>query len=84
MLKIRKHIYWYFKLYFCMKKLIIKLFESRFGVCGVAIVAVATQFAAGFFIHFFIPTYRYMFYIQMRSLFVGWKDLYKIKMLFSR
>ena len=27
MLKIRKHIYWYFKLYFCMKKLIIKLFE---------------------------------------------------------
>lgn len=27
MLKLRKHIYWYFKLYFCMKKLIIKLFE---------------------------------------------------------
>lgn len=57
---------------------------TRFGVCGVAIVAVATQFAAGFFIHLFIPTYRYMFYIQMRSLFVGWKDLYKIKMLLSR
>ena len=57
---------------------------TRFGVCGVAIVAVATQFAAGFFIHLFIPTYRYMFFIQMRSLLVGWKDLYKIKMLLSR
>ena len=57
---------------------------TRFGVCGVAFVAVATQFAAGFFIHLFIPTYRYMFFIQMRSLLVGWKDLYKIKMLLGR
>lgn len=57
---------------------------TRFGVCGVAFVAVATQFAAGFFIHLFIPTYRYMFFIQMRSLLVGWKDLYKIKMILGR
>lgn len=57
---------------------------TRFGVCGVAFVAVATQFAAGFFIHLFIPTYRYMFFIQMRSLLVGWKDFYKIKILLSR
>lgn len=57
---------------------------TRFGVCGVAFVAVATQFAAGFFIHLFIPTYRYIFFIQIRSLLVGWKDLYKIKMLLGR
>jgi O-antigen/teichoic acid export membrane protein len=34
---------------------------TRFGVCGVAIVAVATQFAAGFFIHFFIYLFFYLF-----------------------
>lgn len=57
---------------------------TRFGVGGVAAVAIATQFAAGFLIHLFIPTYRYMFFMQIRSLLVGWRDLYKIKMLLDR
>ena len=57
---------------------------TRFGVGGVAAVAIATQLAAGFLIHLFIPTYRYMFLMQIRSLLVGWRDLYKIKMLLGR
>ena len=57
---------------------------TRYGVGGVAAVAIATQFAAGFLIHLFIPTYRYMFFMQMRSLLIGWKDFYKIKMLLGR
>lgn len=57
---------------------------TRFGVGGVAAVAIATQLAAGFLIHLFIPTYRYMFFMQIRSLLVGWRDLYKIKMLLDR
>ena len=57
---------------------------TRFGVGGVAAVAIATQLAAGFLIHLFIPTYRYMFFMQIRSLLVGWRDLYKIKMLLGR
>lgn len=57
---------------------------TRFGVGGVAAVAIATQLVAGFLIHLFIPTYRYMFFMQIRSLLVGWRDLYKIKMLLDR
>lgn len=57
---------------------------SRYGVDGVAVVAIITQFVAGFLIHIFIPTYRYVFFMQMRCLLIGWKDLYKIKMLIGR
>lgn len=57
---------------------------SRYGVDGVATVAIITQFVAGFLIHIFIPTYRYVFFMQMRCLLIGWKDLYKIKMLIGR
>ncbi|WP_297008310.1 flippase [Prevotella sp.] len=57
---------------------------SRYGVDGVAVVAIITQFIAGFLIHIFIPTYRYVFFMQMRCLLIGWKDLYKIKMLIGR
>ena len=57
---------------------------SRYGVDGVALVAIITQFVAGFLIHIFIPTYRYVFFMQVRSLLIGWKDLYKIKMLIGR
>lgn len=57
---------------------------SRYGVDGVAVVAIITQFIAGFLIHIFIPTYRYVFFMQIRCLLIGWKDLYKIKMLIGR
>lgn len=57
---------------------------SRYGVEGVAVVAIITQFVAGFLIHMFIPTYQYVFFMQVRSLLIGWKDLYKIKMLIDR
>lgn len=57
---------------------------TRFGISGVAAVAVATQVVAGFLIHLFIPTYRFMFFMQLRTLLIGWKDLYKIKKLLSR
>ena len=56
----------------------------RFGIDGVAVVAIVTQFIAGYLVHIFIPRYRYMFWIQSKAIFEGWKDLYKIKTLIKR
>ena len=46
-----------------------------YGTIGVAVVAIITQFVAGCLIHIFIPQYRYVFFMQMKSIFLGWKDL---------
>lgn len=56
----------------------------RFGIDGVAVVAIVTQFIAGYLVHIFIPRYRYMFWIQSKAILEGWKDLYKIKTLIKR
>jgi len=48
----------------------------RYGVVGVAAITIITQFVAGYLIHLFIPPYRYMFYMQSRSLLLGWRGFY--------
>lgn len=46
----------------------------HYGISGVALVAIATQFAAGYIIHAFIPSYRYVFKMQTKTLLYGWKS----------
>lgn len=69
----------------CIVCVILNLFViHRYGVVGVAWVAVLTQITAGYLIHSIIPTYKYMFSIQTKAIFTGWKDLIKIKTLIKR
>jgi O-antigen/teichoic acid export membrane protein len=51
----------------------------RYGIEGVAAVAIITQLVAGFLIHAIIPRYRYMFKMQLRALAFGWKDVRRLK-----
>ena len=51
----------------------------RYGIEGVAAVAIITQLVAGFLIHAIIPRYRYIFKMQLRALAFGWKDVRRLK-----
>ena len=46
-----------------------------YGIIGVAFVAIFVQLMAGFLIHAFIPQYHYMFFMQLKTITSGWKDL---------
>ena len=69
----------------CITCIILNLLViHRYGVIGVAWVAIITQLTAGYLIHAIIPTYKYMFFIQTKAILTGWKDLKKIKTLIKR
>lgn len=51
------------------------------GINGVAFIVIFTQLIAGYIIHAVIPQYRYVFKMQTKSIFVGWKDFTNIKRL---
>lgn len=53
----------------------------RYGIVGVAYVAIITQVVAGFLIHAIIPPYRYIFKMQLRTLTGGWRDIVHIRKL---
>ena len=53
-----------------------------YGVAGVCVIACVTQLIAGWIIHFFIPIYRPVFFMQCKSLLWGWQDLFKLKAIF--
>lgn len=55
------------------------IFIPLYGITGVAFISIATQFMAGFIIHAIIPSYRYVFRMQLSTLQTGWKDLSIIK-----
>lgn len=57
------------------------IFIPKFGLSSVAYIAILTQVIAGFIIHIFIPKYRYVFNMQIKSIFLGWKDLFKLPLL---
>ena len=57
------------------------IFIPKFGLSSVAYIAILTQVIAGFIIHIVIPKYRYVFYMQIKSIFLGWKDLFKLPSL---
>ncbi len=57
------------------------LLIRRFGIHGVAYVALITIFVSGTLADFLIPAYRHIFYKQMRAVTVGWMDIIHIKKL---
>ena len=57
------------------------LFIRRYGIHGAAYVAIITIFVSGTLADFLIPTYRPIFYKQMRAISVGWLDIIQIKKL---
>lgn len=52
-----------------------------YGITGVSVVAIITQFSAGYIIHAFIPQYRYVFKMQTKAILYGWKDIKQVKSL---
>lgn len=60
------------------------LFIPRYGIIGVAVVAIITQVVAGFIIHAFIPSYQYMFKMQLKAIFTGWRNFADIKNTFIK
>lgn len=49
------------------------------GAVGSAIVAVVSNFVAGYMADFVIPRYRHIFRMQTKAIFMGWKDVLRIK-----
>lgn len=57
------------------------LFITRYGIHGAACVAIITIFISGTLADFIIPSYRKIFYKQLRALCFGWKDIINMKTL---
>ena len=57
------------------------LFIPRWGLIGTAFASILTYFYAGTFSNIFIPQYWFVFKAQLTALFLGWKDLFKLKQL---
>lgn len=57
------------------------LFIPRWGTIGTAIASILTYLYAGTFSNVFIPQYWFVLKTQLTALFLGWKDLFKLKQL---
>ena len=57
------------------------IFISRYGIHGVAYVAIITILVSGTLADFIIPSYRKIFYKQIKAICVGWMDIIHIKTL---
>ena len=57
------------------------LFIPRWGIIGTAIASILTYLYAGTFSNIFIPQYWFVLRTQLKALFFGWKDLFKLKQL---
>ena len=49
---------------------------KKYGIVGTAITALITIFSSGFFANLVIRPYRYIFRLQVKSLFYGWKTVW--------
>ena len=49
------------------------------GAVGSAIVAIVSNFVAGYLADLVIPKYRHLFRMQTRAIFTGWKDVVRLK-----
>lgn len=57
------------------------LLLPKYGILGAAYTAIITIFVSGTLADFFIPSYRRIFYKQVKALCLGWKDIIHIKSL---
>ena len=53
----------------------------KYGIMAAAVVAIASNVAAGYIADAFIPAYRHLFVCQTKALLLGWKDIARIKEL---
>ncbi|MCR4809074.1 MAG: flippase [Prevotella sp.] len=54
---------------------------SRYGIHGAAVTAVITTLVSGTLADFFIPSYKHIFFKQIKAICFGWKDIIHIKTL---
>lgn len=54
----------------------------EYGINGASFAALFATLVSGLLAHLFIPSYRFLIPMQIRSLIVGWKDIVYIKHLF--
>lgn len=57
------------------------IFISKYGIHGAAIVSILTIITSGTIANLIIPTYRKIFAMQVRAIFLGWRDIKNIKAL---
>ena len=57
------------------------LFIPKWGLIGTAIASILTYLYAGTISNIFIPQYWFVLKTQIKALFLGWKDLIKLKQL---
>lgn len=54
---------------------------SKYGIHGAAVTAVITTLVSGTLADFFIPSYKHIFFKQIKAICFGWKDIIHIKTL---
>lgn len=55
------------------------VFIPVLGAVGSAIVAIVSNFVAGYLADLVIPKYRHLFKMQTKAIFTGWKDVVRLK-----
>ena len=60
------------------------LLIPRYGIIGSAWVTIITVFISGFLANILIRPYRYIFRIEAKALFCGWKELLEINKILSK
>ncbi|MDY3063616.1 MAG: flippase [Bacteroidaceae bacterium] len=55
----------------------------KYGVIAAAFVAIASNIAAGYLADALIPAYRHLFVKQTKAIFMGWRDMIKIRHLLN-
>ena len=56
-------------------------FIPRYGIMGSAWTSIITILVSGWLCNLIIPPYWHVFKVQAKAIFVGWKDLTKVKTL---
>lgn len=57
------------------------LFLPQYGIIAAAVVAIASNIAAGWFADLFVPSYRHLFVMQTKALFLGWRSFFNLREL---
>ena len=69
----------------CLTCITLNLFLiPRYGILGAAYVALITIFVSGTMANFLIPSYRHIFYKQLRAIAVGWIDILHVRQLLNK
>lgn len=66
----------------CVVSVILNLLLiPKYGIIGSAIATIATMAFSGYLSHLLIPQYRYLFKLQTKAIFVGWRIIFHVNKL---